>query len=371
MLDVSINFQQNIMIKVVTYNVLSDALFNSNDKTLTNENRFNSLNDKLVDLMCNDIIICLQEMSFDWYNQLNPLFIEFGYHFVYKSYGSKSDGFMGVGIAYPLTHYQLKEQIVQKVTELKEWSSSDDTDIVNAMNRADIHNYTNWECIIKESLVLIPLIIFCNYLFNTTFLYSSLLYFSYMYQFVNVNTDAVYNAYNRCKNKSNVLIGLKLEIVTEKSDESSSYEWPIAEQFWVFTYHMPFEFNEDIIMVTHASLVKSHIEKIAEDQPFILCIDLNASSSDSAYKLLIDGTYDDNVFSTYPINDQYRPTSSDCNWSDCNWTNVKYTVSSELNNGDTLKERIDYIFVNDGMKLIDIYQPSDHFPIYANLCINT
>jgi endonuclease/exonuclease/phosphatase family metal-dependent hydrolase len=97
-----------LTIKITTYNVLSDNLWDlmkvsENYKfKLDSESRWEKIKDKLINFMKEEHIIGLQEVTLERANKTLPKILEeYNYNIVYQSYGYEKNGFMGTGILIP------------------------------------------------------------------------------------------------------------------------------------------------------------------------------------------------------------------------------------------------------------------------------
>lgn len=66
-------------------------------------------------------IVCLQELTRDWYAELLPTMLANGYMIVAANYGHASNGFMGVAVAYPVEKYVLVCADMPCVAERADW----------------------------------------------------------------------------------------------------------------------------------------------------------------------------------------------------------------------------------------------------------
>ena len=114
------------LFKVCTYNILSSKLANAVSypdlapEVLDRQVRYEKLQQELLELIEENYVICLQEVSSEWKNQLIPFFINHQYHLIYSSYGNRFNDYMGVGIAFPTTMDLLQVRILKPVNS-KRW----------------------------------------------------------------------------------------------------------------------------------------------------------------------------------------------------------------------------------------------------------
>lgn len=62
-------------------------------------------------------VICLQEVSTEWAGRLHSFFVSHNYYFVTGLYGKKFDGRMGVGIAIPMSAYNILDVDISTLSE--------------------------------------------------------------------------------------------------------------------------------------------------------------------------------------------------------------------------------------------------------------
>lgn len=109
--------------RVATYNVLSSALSDPDYFThcdpanLDPETRYARVIARLAPEMERNAIICLQEVSRQWASQLHSFFAQRGYHFVVQTYSKQQSGYMGVGIAIPMSQYDVVECDMRRVAD--------------------------------------------------------------------------------------------------------------------------------------------------------------------------------------------------------------------------------------------------------------
>jgi hypothetical protein len=86
-------------------------------KYLNADYRLNQLLLKLGTEVESNSIICLQEVSTDWASKLHTFFISRNYYFITGLYGKKFDGHMGVGIAVPMSAYDVLDVDIATLSE--------------------------------------------------------------------------------------------------------------------------------------------------------------------------------------------------------------------------------------------------------------
>lgn len=109
--------------RVATYNVLSSALSDPDYFThcdaanLDPDTRYARVIARLGPEMERNAIICLQEVSREWAGKLHSFFAQRGYHFVVDTYSKQQSGYMGVGIAIPISQYDIVECDMRRVAD--------------------------------------------------------------------------------------------------------------------------------------------------------------------------------------------------------------------------------------------------------------
>lgn len=222
------------MLKVVTYNVLSAALCTTDYYGLGAEicdqaNRFPRVCEKL-DKWVKDggTIICLQEVALDWSGRLHTYFAKKGYYFIVSNYGSRSNGYMGVGIAFPLSEYTLEDSSIKVIADTKNggWKPV----------------YKNW----KQKL------------------WGTVLDWYHWLRRKDPN-----QAWHEARKRFNHMVSVKLS--------------QGKHTFWVSTYHMPCLWWIPESILIHTALCLEEVHTQAGELPYILCGDFNFSPTSEAY----------------------------------------------------------------------------------------
>ena len=81
--------------------------------------RYNKLIRKLDIQISESSVICLQELSLEWTGRLHSYFVNRNYYLVTSQYGNKFNGYMGVGIAFPLERYSLQDVNITRIADTK------------------------------------------------------------------------------------------------------------------------------------------------------------------------------------------------------------------------------------------------------------
>ena len=109
--------------RLATYNVLCSELsepdFHKHCRPadLDPETRYSRLLIKLRPEIERSAIICLQEVSREWAGRLHANFAQLGYHFIVDNYASQSSGYMGVALAIPTSHYEIRSCEMHRVAD--------------------------------------------------------------------------------------------------------------------------------------------------------------------------------------------------------------------------------------------------------------
>eukprot|EP00599_Poterioochromonas_sp_BG-1_P015039 CAMPEP_0173161836 /NCGR_PEP_ID=MMETSP1105-20130129/18862_1 /TAXON_ID=2985 /ORGANISM="Ochromonas sp., Strain BG-1" /LENGTH=358 /DNA_ID=CAMNT_0014081377 /DNA_START=45 /DNA_END=1121 /DNA_ORIENTATION=+ len=254
--------------RVVTYNVLSSHLaapswFTScKPENLDQATRLTKVQNKLKPEIEQQSIICLQEISTTWVGPLHRFFSAHGYHFITALYGNKRNGYMGVAMAVPTSKYDIKDVDITCIADTKRMPRV-------AYKPPTL--FTNmWKAI---SSWVVGLMIYWKFYKPPLDIWDNTLY------------------------RKNQMICARLE---HKEQE---------EEFVVGTYHMPCMFELTPVMMAHCALSSQHIQKYANDLPFIYTGDFNVKPHTPEYKLLTEGKIDssDPAYPTPVAGDDWKP----------------------------------------------------------------
>jgi len=61
----------------------------------------------------------MQELSLEWTGKLHCFFASRNYYLITTQYGNKFNGYMGVGIAYPMSKFILQEGDITRIADTK------------------------------------------------------------------------------------------------------------------------------------------------------------------------------------------------------------------------------------------------------------
>jgi endonuclease/exonuclease/phosphatase family metal-dependent hydrolase len=114
-------------VRIATYNVLSSHLAEPTHFTrcaaedLAASTRLPRVLAKLRAETRARSVIALQEISMDWTGELHSFFAAEGYHFVTALYGRFFNGYMGVGLAWPLADYECADVAIKRIADTRSW----------------------------------------------------------------------------------------------------------------------------------------------------------------------------------------------------------------------------------------------------------
>ena len=90
------------------------------------------------------VIVCLQEVSYDWAGALHTFFANRGYHFVTGLYGRPFNGYMGVAMAWPTSWFETVHVDMARLSDTREsWPREDPEDVeVHNQHKTNHHQDT-------------------------------------------------------------------------------------------------------------------------------------------------------------------------------------------------------------------------------------
>ena len=158
---------------------------------------------------------------------------------------------MGVGIAVPLSVYDIKDMEITRIADTKKLIRQQPSSlIVKFMKDFFINPFVN----ILRTLGILK---------------------------------KVFKPWDDALKRFNQMICVRLSSKSSASNNSSN--------FVVGTYHMPCMFDYPAVMMTHCALSAQHIQRYAKSDPFIFTGDFNTKPTDSMYELLTKGSVDKSV----------------------------------------------------------------------------
>jgi mRNA deadenylase 3'-5' endonuclease subunit Ccr4 len=295
-----------MQIRVVSYNVLSshlarpDYYVNYNPDHLRAEQRLPVVLEKLEEQRNKHTIFCLQEVSREWAGELHTYFSNCNYHFVTGLYGRSFNGYMGVGIAWPMDTFETVNVDIQRVSETNRYSSGSSSSEEGGGGSSACPGWPRAPPTTDESSsfwIRIPKQIV------STLITSWAVPLLVKYKFLN-KPDV--DAWEYSQWRENLLVSVELK--QKQQEESSS-------SFWVSCYHMPCAFWAPAVMTMHAELATRHVQQTlankkkkyhnnqqessttttqqskseSKSTPFILAGDWNIKPTDTIYTRLTTG----------------------------------------------------------------------------------
>lgn len=308
--------------KVVSYNVLSSHLADPRyfckckSEYLYRDYRYKVLIQKLQEEIEHNSIICLQEVSILWAGLLHVFFSKYNYYLVTSNYSSRSSGYMGVLVAFPLSRYTLR---VADITCLGE------TMIVKFKNKD-----TNVYKVIKFA-------------------------FGIFRRFVGLTKPL--DIWDKARNRNNQMISVQLHCKVSN------------QSFVVSNYHMPCEFLYPSIMKIHTLLMAQKVQYLAnqlggKEMPFVLAGDFNITPNSTMYQMLSKGVSKKNWFDYELPLENERCTSP--TWYDgetesmnsayvlANGSEPEFTNDSQTYGQDRFVDTLDYIFLSRHWSVRDV-----------------
>lgn len=214
--------------------------------------------------------------------------------------------------------------------------------------------------------ILLPVFLSYNYTFiyDSNFCSPGIAYpnsFSLVkVKFINIGKtidgENLSDAWDRAKQRRNRLLLIEL-----KGNDIPS--------FFIGNYHMPCAFKDPSLMMIHASLLLKVIYGYAKNDPCIVCGDFNSTPNSDVYKMITGQTYND-MTPKFTLRSIYNKEP-------------EFTNLSNVSDFGEFCDTIDYIFISNHWKVINVlemsnqkpligyfpnqYEPSDHLPIGATL----
>ena len=325
-------------VRIVSYNILvplyadrPEYYTKCDPKHLKTDYRWNLIEKELEReiIRHENTIICLQELALELIPHVELFFRRMNYSFFHHLYGVRTNGYMGVGMAIPLS------------MELKTMSFNKMGDRIRSMSKfpENKNNLLTWGWSMYQSL---------------------------LDRFIQPASDPWKTAMNRI----NTLICLQVIIN--------------GKPLYVGTYHMPCLYKEPDTMTIHASMIKDLMFELSSGQDFILAGDFNIKPRDACYRCLTEQGYRDPYFpqtNNYQIT--YRPNVEQVfksAYREKNGAEPVYTDYSHTPHSPNFCETLDYIFFHGALTVKDVLElpdqpigesypdathPSDHLMIAA------
>lgn len=312
------------------------------------------------------VIVCLQEVSYDWAGSLHTFFANRGYHFVTGLYGRPFNGYMGVAMAWPTSAFETIDVDISRLSDTRKggWPREDPD---------------------SEDIDTKP----CFSLFSWLFPKKK-------------SDEETLDPWEYSERRFNVLLTATLK------DKDSK------KQFCIGNYHMPCAFYAPQVMTIHSEMAAHRVQQLAnqhctskEDDnklPYIVAGDWNVKPLDSAYKLLTTGALEaDDPAYPEPAMSKLKPEQTLMTWEpriepmrsayasahegqEPDFTNYA-APRSTLEDDECFIDTLDYIFLSREWKVLEtieipnrsevkgpfpnldtgVREPSDHILIYAKL----
>ena len=308
-----------VQVRVVSYNLLSSSLARSDHFTtyppahLLAENRLPLILEKLEYQRTKAIsgggssnspktIFCLQEISREWAGELHTYFANNGYQFVTGLYGRYFNGYMGVGIAYPMNDYETIAVDIKRVSDTKPCLEDAEEESEGQEESKKCNSY--WPKSKPKSkddngkgpsllgkLLNVPKTIVSSIL--TPLLNNIPLLPRSTTKTADSSKDT--DPWDYSQYRQNILVSVCL-----KPKEATP-----SSPFWVHCYHMPCAFWSAAVMTMHVEMVLNYVQNIlpfstqkkGDDAtnnnkqriPFILTGDWNIKPQDTIYERMISG----------------------------------------------------------------------------------
>lgn len=345
-------------IRVTTYNVLSSHLGGADYYTsckpewLDPAYRFRQVKQKLDSEINKGAIICLQEISTTWGGSLHSYFAGKGYYFVLSNYGNKFNGYMGVGIAIPLSKYAVEDVNITRIADTKLVIREPKPPLIFQWLKSWIVDPTI--ALLRKLSILRP--------FEGT-------------------------PWQMALNRQNQMVSMRLKRLGAEAPPASN-DASTSETFVVGTYHMPCMFKLPQVMLIHTALSAQHIQRYARGDPCLFLGDFNFKPHDTTYKLITSGTVskESPEMPEMVTGDKYSfdlQTPFRSAYREKCGTEPEFTNWAKVKEDPEFIDTLDYVFMSDHWKVDSVdplpqrtevvgplpneFEPSDHLPLSVNL----
>ena len=335
------------VLEVVTYNVLSSHLSKAEElpkcepAACNPSARLKRLQNKLLPHIQSERVLCLQEISREWYGRLLPMFRRHGYTCIPGLYGYGKNGYMGVMLAYADGKYELESCETSRVSDRAKWW-------VPREEKGIMQKGWDW---IRWGLRL---------------------------------PEEQEGGLSRAKGRHNMLVMGCLR------DRETQHRVVVG------TYHMPCDFRRPDVMQLHVAAAARQLQEYAGDLPCVLAGDFNFQPDSECYRLVTGGGMSEEEAKTlrilnptlgkehtsllFPMRSAYKEAVG----AEPAFTNYSYT---EWNGGpSTFIGTLDYIFYSPHFGHVEaealpasvevlrtplptLEEPSDHLLVSAKLTL--
>ena len=329
-----------------------------NPDHLKAENRLPVVLEKLekeISMHEKNVIVCLQEVSYDWAGEFHTFFAKQGFHLVTGLYGKRYSGYMGVALAWPTSRFDVVDVDISRLSDCREegWPVEPERDFLGSI-------WMGLNGLIENSMKLIGLS-----------------------DRGSKNYDDPPDHWSLSRNRNNVLLTASL-----KNKNT-------GKVFTIGTYHMPCAFYCPMAMTIHAELSMLHVRRIAERHkaPFILAGDFNIKPSEPVYELLTTGKLGKGspFYPTPQYGMEWKPKLTQGVQSAYAVANSgqepDFTNYARSKEQEPFIETLDYIFLSSEWKVentlqlpnrndaqgpfpnLDVKEPSDHLMVAASISL--
>eukprot|EP00240_Pyramimonas_obovata_P003883 CAMPEP_0118938880 /NCGR_PEP_ID=MMETSP1169-20130426/27320_1 /TAXON_ID=36882 /ORGANISM="Pyramimonas obovata, Strain CCMP722" /LENGTH=374 /DNA_ID=CAMNT_0006882977 /DNA_START=262 /DNA_END=1386 /DNA_ORIENTATION=+ len=351
-------------VRVVTYNVLSSKLARSEQfpscapEDLKANVRYKRILTKLEAEVEQGSILCLQEVPMEWAGDLHTFFQQRGFHFLVSLYGTPFNGYMGVGIAFPVSKYRAEKMKLARLSDFRrDWPRPPRPNALQkALKAVSSPAVGLWRLGTKSVRGLLNL----------------------------PRPDQKVDEWQYSMRRFNSIATVKLQC-----DATGSV-------FSVSTYHMPCAFWAPKVMTIHTALCAQFAEREAGGVPWVLCGDFNIKPSDLQYQLLTEGRMDPN-HPQYTTGCPVKPDYDNSDWAaelktplrsaykEALGSEPDFTNYAQVREQPPFIETLDYVFLSPGWAVAQVLplvhrdeaggpfpnasEPSDHVLIGAALTL--
>jgi mRNA deadenylase 3'-5' endonuclease subunit Ccr4 len=294
---------EGMNVRVFSYNVLSSHLpwggievYSSCKAEYLDANyRLHKLlTEKLPPEIEQQSIICLQEVSHTWAGKLHAFFAQRGYYFIATLYGSIWSGYMGVGVAVPLTKYKIEDVDITRIADALVINQSGTATATATATAATIDVISKVGDLARQWIVD-PIV---DRLWAAP-------------------KQRQENVWQLAADRNNRMI-----CVTLSPNENT------GTRFIVGTYHIPCVMDHPAVMMIHCALTGQHIQQYALAQaqlvstdsskadvslPYIFCGDFKVRPTEPMYQLMTTGNA---AIVDQVLLKRCYTANYDCNWLD-------------------------------------------------------
>lgn len=249
-----------VLAHIVTYNVLSSSLASASHypqcdpSDLDANTRFARLLAKLEQPIASRAVICLQEVSLAWTGPLHSFFASRQFHFVVANYGSYFNGYMGVGLAFPVNVYDALDIRVERLTDSHRWPRQPQlTGAAKFISDIRARLCVAWEALFGD------------------------IGKSKASRHKNGRESNSADVWSKSRDRRNMIIFARLRSKTN------------GARLCVGTYHMPCAFYSPPQMMIHSALVVRRFQDLCAGDSGVLAGDFNIKPQDSSYKMITTG----------------------------------------------------------------------------------